>query len=47
MDAVSIVQPATVIRWRRTGFKLSWAWKSGRNRPGRPVLRPYQEVGVR
>ena len=23
-DAVSVVQPATVIRWQRTGFKLVW-----------------------
>lgn len=26
-DAVSVVQPATVIRWQRTGFKLFWTWK--------------------
>ncbi len=37
-DAVSIVQPATVIRWQRTGFKLVWAWKSRRNGPGRPAV---------
>jgi putative transposase len=30
-DAVSIVQPATVIGWQRTGFKLFWTWKSRRN----------------
>jgi hypothetical protein len=24
-DAISVVQPATVIRWQRTGFKLCWA----------------------
>jgi putative transposase len=35
-DAVSVVQPATVIRWHRTGFKLFWARKSRRNGPGRP-----------
>jgi hypothetical protein len=23
-DAISVVQPATVIRWLRTGFKLLW-----------------------
>src|SRR5713101_7220677 len=37
-DAVSVVQPATVIRWQRTGFKLCWTWKSRRNGPGRPVV---------
>ena len=34
-DAVSIVQPATVIRWQRTGFKLFWTWRRRRNGPGR------------
>src|SRR4029453_17035338 len=33
-DGVSIVQPATVIRWQRSGFKLFWTWKSRRNGPG-------------
>jgi putative transposase len=37
-DAVSVVQPATVIRWQRSGFKLFWTWKSHRNRPGRPAV---------
>jgi putative transposase len=36
-DAISVVQPATVLRWQRTGFKLFWTWKSRRNGPGRPV----------
>jgi len=39
-DAVSVVQPATVIRWQRTGFKLFWTWKSRRNGPGRPAVAP-------
>ena len=39
-DAISVVQPATVIRWHRTGFKLFWAWKSRRNGPGRPAVAP-------
>ena len=30
-----IVQPETVIRWHRKGFKLLWRWKS---KPGRPRL---------
>ena len=37
-DVVSVVQPATVIRWQRSGFKLFWTWKSHRNRPGRPAV---------
>ena len=33
--ALVIVQPATLIRWRRKDFRLMWRWKS---RPGQPVL---------
>src|SRR4029450_11209554 len=35
LNAVTIVQPATVIRWHRTGFRLYWRWKS-RSIGGRP-----------
>ena len=31
-----IVQPETLIRWHRRGFKLYWSWKSRRRGPGRP-----------
>jgi len=34
LSAVHIVQPETVIRWRRMGFKALWRWKS-RPRGGR------------
>ena len=37
-DAISVVQPATVIRWQRTAFKLFRTWKSRRNGPGRPAV---------
>jgi transposase InsO family protein len=37
-DAVTVVQPETVIRWHRRGFRLYWRWKS-RNRGGRPKIR--------
>ena len=37
LNAVTIVQPATVIRWHRTGFRLYWRWKS-RTRGGRPKV---------
>ena len=30
-----LVQPDTVVRWHRQGFKLFWRWKS-RRKPGRP-----------
>jgi hypothetical protein len=30
LDAVVIVQPETVIRWHRRGFRAYWHWKSRR-----------------
>src|SRR6201997_2538462 len=30
-----VVQPATILRWHRCGFRAYWRWKS-RGRPGRP-----------
>jgi hypothetical protein len=35
-----IVQPATVVRWHREGFRCYWAWKSKVQRPGRPSIDP-------
>jgi putative transposase len=46
-DAVSIVQPATVIRWQRTGFRLYWTWKSHRNGLGRPAVAPDVQALIR
>ena len=37
-SALAIVQPDTVIRWHRKGFKLYWTWKSRRGKPGRPPI---------
>ena len=37
MNAVTVVQPETVIRWHRTGFRLYWRWKS-RSRGGQPKI---------
>ena len=36
-DALAIVQPETVVRWHRAGFRFYWRWKS-RRRAGRPVV---------
>ena len=36
-QALAIVQPATVLRWHREGFRRFWARKS-RRRDGRPAL---------
>ena len=37
LSAVAIVQPETIIRWHRAGFRLYWRWKS-RSRGGRPKV---------
>ena len=36
-NAITIVQPDTVLRWHRSGFRLYWRWKS-RSRGGRPKV---------
>jgi transposase InsO family protein len=35
LNVATIVQPETIIRWHRTGFRLYWRWNS-RSRGGRP-----------
>ncbi len=37
MEAIVIVQPETIVRWHRRGFRAFWRWKSQR-RPGRPRM---------
>jgi len=37
LNAITIVQPETIIRWHRMGFRLYWRWKS-RSRGGRPKI---------
>jgi len=32
-----IVQPATLLRWHREGFRLFWRWQSRRGRPPIPA----------
>src|SRR6476619_1072208 len=36
-DMTRVVQPETILRWHRAGFKVFWRWKS-RNRAGRPKI---------
>jgi transposase InsO family protein len=45
--ALSVVQPATVIRWQRAGFTLFWAWKSRRNGPGHRTVHGVMERFMR
>ena len=37
LHAVGIIEPATVLRWHRGGFRLYWRWKS-RSPGGRPKI---------
>jgi len=37
-SALAIVQPETVIKWHRQGFKLYWRWKSRSRKAGRPPI---------
>ena len=39
LSAIHIVQPATVVRWHRRGFRAYWRWIS-RPRGGRPKIDP-------
>jgi hypothetical protein len=37
-EALTIVQPDTVRRWRRQGWRHHLGWWRGRKRPGRPAI---------
>jgi transposase InsO family protein len=36
-DALVVVQPQTLVRWHRQGFRLFWRWKSCPGRPPIPI----------
>jgi len=37
LDLAQVVQPGTILRWHRAGFRAYWRWKS-RGQPGRPQI---------
>lgn len=41
-----LVQPETVVRWHRTGFKVYWKWRSRARRPAgrKPVSKEIREL---
>ncbi len=43
-EALLVVQPETLLRWHRAGFRSVWRWKS-RPEPGRPPL-PAETVAL-
>src|SRR5882724_8110455 len=46
LDAIIIVQPETVIRWNRRGFRAYWRWKS-RQVGGRPRINSEMRALIR
>lgn len=43
---LAVVQPATVIKWHRAGFRKYWAWRS-RPKGGRPAIDPQIRALIR
>ena len=37
-SSLHILQPATVVRWHREGFKRYWRWRSRSKKPGRSII---------
>jgi transposase InsO family protein len=46
LQAMTIVQPETVVRWHRAGFRRYWRWKS-RGRGGRPPIQSELRALIR
>ena len=46
LKVVTIVQPETLVRWHRAGFRRYWRWKS-RRRGGRPRIEIELRVLIR
>jgi hypothetical protein len=46
LGTIQVVEPATILRWHRAGFRTYWRWKS-RKRTGRPQIdREYYRMQV-
>jgi len=43
-SALALVQPETVVKWHRQGFKLYWRWKSRKKRGRPPVDREIRDL---
>ena len=46
LKVVTIVQPETLVRWHRAGFRRYWRWKSN-SRGGRPRIEMELRVLIR
>ena len=40
LQIVQVLQPDTLMRWHRKGFRFYWRWKSNHSRGGRPSIDP-------
>ena len=38
LGMAQVVEPETILRWHRAGFRALWRWKSRRRRAGRPKI---------
>src|SRR5665647_3739939 len=45
-QVLTIVQPETIVRWHRAGFRCYWRWKS-RSRGGRPPIETHLRARIR
>ena len=45
-DALTVVRPATLIKWHRAGFRRYWTWRS-RPKGGRPAIDPQVRALIR
>jgi hypothetical protein len=46
LDALTIVEPETVIRWHRAGFRSFWRWKSRRPSIPPEIRRPIRKMSL-
>ena len=46
LNAITIIQPVTIVRWHRAGFRCYWRWKS-RPLGGRPLIDANLRVLIR
>jgi transposase InsO family protein len=46
-EALVIIQPNTLVRWHRAGFRKYWTWKSRRRSVGRPFTQAEIRASVR
>jgi transposase InsO family protein len=46
LEIITIIQPETLVRWHRAGFRRYWRWTS-RRRGGRPQIQPELRALIR